>query len=229
VAVKAEIQGQIDESAESDEEVVEAREKQAKQKLAAKNLKEAMEVFTKTEEDFATAEKNLKKNSEDAELKAQHSEAKSNFAMARKEKLAAERESKKAGEEPSIGDIISGLALMLFTTNLFDSAAKTNLLPLIVFSIVFAGMLTTLGDRVFAITRMVGQINEALMFFIMLLMKIAPLGIMCLVAAPGGQSCGRRRSRRDARPAKPLSRHCHRRSCRAHLCHPVFSLLVFHA
>ena len=36
---------------------------------------------------------------------------------------------------------------MLFTDNLFAAAAETQLLPLIVFSIIFAGMLTTLGRR----------------------------------------------------------------------------------
>ena len=66
---------------------------------------------------------------------------------------------------------------MLVTKNLFDSAANMDLLPLIVFSIIFAAMLTTMGDRVFAITRMIGQANDAQMSFVMQLMYIAPIGI----------------------------------------------------
>ena len=91
-------------------------------------------------------------------------------------------------EEPDIGTIFNNLVLMLFTDNLFTAAAETNLLPLIVFSIIFAGMLTTMGERVLGITEMINQINDALMSFILLLMKLAPLGIFCLVAARFGEA-----------------------------------------
>ncbi len=84
---------------------------------------------------------------------------------------------------PSIGDILENLVLMLFTSNLLGSMVAVNLLPLILFSIVFAGMLTTMGDRAKTISDFVVSINQALMNFILLLMKIAPLGIFCLVAA----------------------------------------------
>lgn len=104
--------------------------------------------------------------------------------------LAAGERTDEAGEPetPSIGTILENLLLMLFTDNLFQSAAETNLLPLIVFSVIFAGMLTTMGERVRAITDMISQINTALMSFIMLLMNLAPLGIFCLVAARFGQA-----------------------------------------
>ncbi|MEQ8786851.1 MAG: dicarboxylate/amino acid:cation symporter [Pirellulaceae bacterium] len=84
---------------------------------------------------------------------------------------------------PSIGDIFKHLVLMLFTNNLLQSMVEINLLPLIIFSIVFAGMLTTLGQRATAIRDLVVSVNDALMNFILLLMKLAPLGIFCLVAA----------------------------------------------
>ena len=86
----------------------------------------------------------------------------------------------------SIGEIFENLVLMLFTRNLILSAAETNLLPLIFFSIVFAGMLTTMGTRVKAITEMIVQVNDALLNFILLLMKLAPIGIFCLVTARFG-------------------------------------------
>ena len=89
---------------------------------------------------------------------------------------------------PTIWTILENLLLMLFTENLFASAAETNLLPLIVFSIIFAGMLTTMGSRVEAITEMIGQVNSALMSFILLLMKVAPVGIFCLVAGRFGRA-----------------------------------------
>lgn len=84
---------------------------------------------------------------------------------------------------PSIGKIFQNLVLMLFTNNLLGSMVEINLLPLIVFSIAFAAMLTTLGSRAETITALVVSINEALMSFILLLMKLAPLGIFCLVSA----------------------------------------------
>ena len=84
---------------------------------------------------------------------------------------------------PSIGEIFQNLVLMLFTGNLLGSMVQINLLPLIVFSIVFGGMLTTMGERSKTITDLVVSINDALMSFILLLMKLAPLGIFCLVAA----------------------------------------------
>ena len=91
-------------------------------------------------------------------------------------------------EEPGIGMILGNLVLMLFADNLFEAAATMNLLPLIVFAIIFAGMLTTMGNRVKAITDMVEQINDAMMSFVMLLMNLAPLGIFCLIASNFGEA-----------------------------------------
>ena len=91
-------------------------------------------------------------------------------------------------EDADLGTILRGLVLMLFTDNLIKSAAETSLLPLILFSIIFAGMLTTMGTRVQALTEIIVQVNEALLSFILLLMKLAPFGIFCLVAARFGEA-----------------------------------------
>jgi Na+/H+-dicarboxylate symporter len=91
-------------------------------------------------------------------------------------------------EEADIGTILNNLVLQLFTDNLIASGARTDLLPLIVFSIIFAGMLTTMGSRVRALTEMISQVNDALLSFILLLMKVAPLGIFCLVTARFGEA-----------------------------------------
>ena len=91
-------------------------------------------------------------------------------------------------QDANIGTILNNLVLMLFTDNLFSSAANTDLLPLIIFSIIFAGMLTTMGSRVETITNIIVQINDALISFVLLLMKVAPLGIFCLVASRFGEA-----------------------------------------
>lgn len=90
--------------------------------------------------------------------------------------------------EPTITMILENLVKSLFTDNLFTAAAETNLLPLIVFSIIFAGMLTTLGENVDIVKTGIEQINHALMAFVMLLMKVAPFGIFCLVTARFGEA-----------------------------------------
>ncbi len=90
--------------------------------------------------------------------------------------------------QPTVWTILTNLLLMLFTDNLFGSALRTDLLPLIAFSIIFAGMLSTMGKRVRTLTDMISQVNDALMSFVLLLMKVAPAGIFCLVAARFGEA-----------------------------------------
>ena len=84
--------------------------------------------------------------------------------------------------------ILQNLFLMLVTDNLFKAAHEMELLPLIVFSIVFAGVLTTMGKQVTGLTSVIEQLNAALMKVILLLMKLAPFGIFCLVAARFGEA-----------------------------------------
>ena len=91
-------------------------------------------------------------------------------------------------QKPNVVTVLTNLVLMLFTDNLIQAATRGDLLPLIFFSIIFAGMLTTMGTRVTGLTDLVRQINDALMSFVMLLMKIAPLGIFCLVTARFGHA-----------------------------------------
>ena len=90
--------------------------------------------------------------------------------------------------EPDIGTIFEGLVLMLFSENLLHSMVDMQLLPLIVFSIIFAGMLTTMGDRGKTLTTLLVSVNDALLSFVMLLMKFAPLGIFCLVTSRFGEA-----------------------------------------
>ncbi len=104
------------------------------------------------------------------------------------EALMGEKGVTAPAEEVGIGTILQNLLLMLFTDNLFAAAAHTQLLPLIVFSIIFAGMLTTMGERVNVLADIIVQINDAFLSFVMLLMKVAPLGIFCLVAARFGEA-----------------------------------------
>ncbi len=91
-------------------------------------------------------------------------------------------------ESPSVGMILENLLLMLVTDNLFASAMETQLLPIIVFAILFGAMLTTMGREVTTLRELIEQANAALMRFVMWLMTIAPIGIFCLVAARFGEA-----------------------------------------
>ena len=91
-------------------------------------------------------------------------------------------------EKPGIKTILKNLALMLVTDNLFVSAAKTQLLPIIVFAILLGALMTTMGDDVSTIESLIKQTNDLLMKFVLLLMNVAPIGIFCLVAARFGEA-----------------------------------------
>jgi Na+/H+-dicarboxylate symporter len=102
-------------------------------------------------------------------------------------KLQSAERAAQAGDA-GISTIVENLLLMLVTDNLFSAAAQANLLPLIVFSVIFAAMLTTLGSRVKTLTTMIDQSSDALLHFVQLLMKLAPVGVFCLVTARFGKA-----------------------------------------
>jgi len=116
----------------------------------------------------------------------------SDIDMAKVEQMASEEgaqieEANQQVKDEGVMILVRNLVLMLFTDNLFKSAVNTDLLPLIVFSVVFAGMLTTMGDRVDNIKTLIDQFDHAILGFVMLLMRVAPLGIFCLVAGRFGK------------------------------------------
>jgi solute carrier family 1 (high affinity glutamate transporter) protein 1 len=91
-------------------------------------------------------------------------------------------------EKPTLGKIFKSLLLMLVSENLIVSAVEMQLLPIIVFAIMFGALLTTMQGQVTSITSLIQQINTALMKFVMMLMNIAPIGIFCLVTARFGKA-----------------------------------------
>ena len=108
--------------------------------------------------------------------------------VAKAQEAMGSSEDGESAATPSIGDIFRKMVLLLFTDNLLESMVNLDLLPLIAFSIIFAGMLTTMGERARTIADLVVSINDALMSFIMLLMKTAPIGIFCLVTSRFGKA-----------------------------------------
>lgn len=78
----------------------------------------------------------------------------------------------------------------LVPKNLFVAMAETQVLPLIVFSLIFGGVLTTIGDKGQPVIRLFEGINEAMMAIVHLLMWVAPVGIGALVAGRLGEAGG---------------------------------------
>ena len=96
----------------------------------------------------------------------------------------------KGKEESSVINAIIDMLVGLIPTNLFLAMAEMKVLPLIVFSLLFGGVLTTLGEKGKPVIAFFDGLNEAIMKIIHLIMICAPLGIFALVAARLGQAGG---------------------------------------
>ncbi|SVB22070.1 uncharacterized protein METZ01_LOCUS174924 [marine metagenome] len=101
--------------------------------------------------------------------------------------LTTEIPEKVAGKE-SIG--ITDILKSFVTPNLFHSMAKMEILPIIMFSLVFGGVLTTLGEKGKLVISVFDGINIAIMKIVHLVMYFAPLGVFALVSSKLGAAGG---------------------------------------
>ena len=83
---------------------------------------------------------------------------------------------------------MSDLVLSLVSDNIVESMANLELLPIIVFSLIFGAVLTTLGPVGAPVIAFFRGVNEAIMKMVMLLMLVAPIGIFGLVAGRFGRA-----------------------------------------
>lgn len=81
---------------------------------------------------------------------------------------------------------ISDLVLSMLSSNIMESIARGEMLPIIVFALVFGGILTTLGEKGKPVIAFFDGVNEAMMKFVGLIMWIAPIGVFGLVASKFG-------------------------------------------
>lgn len=96
-----------------------------------------------------------------------------------------------AAEFAAKGDLgPADILLSLIAPNLVAAAADMNLLPLILFAIVLAAALTTLGDMGKPLLDFFASLNEAMMKLVIWLMYFAPIGIFGLIAARLGKAGG---------------------------------------
>jgi len=91
-----------------------------------------------------------------------------------------------SGETAGVAEII----LSLVSPSLVDSAARLDLLPVIVFSILFGIALTTLGEQGATVTRFFEGLNEVMMKLVIWVMYLAPVGVFALIASKLGAAGG---------------------------------------
>jgi len=79
--------------------------------------------------------------------------------------------------ENTIVEVIVGL----IPDNIFGAAASGKILPLIVFSLLFGGVLTTIGAKGKQLISLFQTINAAIMKIVILIIYFAPIGIFALI------------------------------------------------
>ena len=94
---------------------------------------------------------------------------------------------KVAGKE-SVG--ITDILHSFVSPNLIRSMAEMEILPIIMFSLIFGGILTTLGERGKLVISVFDGINAAIMKIVHLVMYVAPLGVFALIASKLGAAGG---------------------------------------
>jgi Na+/H+-dicarboxylate symporter len=88
----------------------------------------------------------------------------------------------------SIGfvDIIQSL----ISPNLIAAAAETQLLPIIIFCLIFGAALTTTGEKGGPVINFFHGLNEVMMKIVIWIMYFAPVGIFAMIASRLGQAGG---------------------------------------
>jgi len=75
------------------------------------------------------------------------------------------------------------IALSFVNPNIINALAEGDMLPIIVFCLIFGGILTTMGAAGKPLINIIEILNAAIMKFVHLIMWIAPIGIFGLVAS----------------------------------------------
>ena len=99
--------------------------------------------------------------------------------------------SKQLEDKPStISSLLHIILTSLIPKNLFSAMVNVEVLPLIIFSLVFGGVLTTIGENGQIVIRFFEGVNEAIMAMVHFLMWTAPIGIGALIAGRLGEAGG---------------------------------------
>ena len=72
--------------------------------------------------------------------------------------------------------------LNIIPKNIFTSLAEGEMLPVIVFALFVGIILAMLGNKVSTVSNFFSQFNDIMMEMTMIVMKVAPVGVFCLIA-----------------------------------------------
>lgn len=81
-------------------------------------------------------------------------------------------------EATSIWDTL----LNIIPKNIFTALSEGTMLPIILFALIVGVILAKIGDRVETVKNFFSQFNEVMMEMTMMIMKVAPFGVFCLIA-----------------------------------------------
>ncbi|MDP8242804.1 MAG: dicarboxylate/amino acid:cation symporter [Candidatus Hinthialibacter antarcticus] len=90
------------------------------------------------------------------------------------------------GKEFSFIDLIMGFV----PSNIFQSMAEGQILPLIISTLLFGGVLTTLGEKGKPVLAFFEGLDAAMMKIVVIIMWFAPIGVFALIAATLGKYGG---------------------------------------
>jgi Na+/H+-dicarboxylate symporter len=99
------------------------------------------------------------------------------------------------GKDRSIFDVLVDVVVGMIPPNVFSAMVNTEILPLIVFSLLFGGVLITLGDTGKPVLAVINGINEVVMKIVHIVVTFTPIGVFGLIAgrmsmwADGKASC----------------------------------------
>jgi solute carrier family 1 (neuronal/epithelial high affinity glutamate transporter), member 1 len=85
---------------------------------------------------------------------------------------------------------ITDILQSFVSPNLIKSMLEMDILPIIIFSLVFGGVLTTLGEKGKGVISFFDAVNEAIMKMVHLVLYLAPVGIFALIASKLGAAGG---------------------------------------
>jgi len=85
---------------------------------------------------------------------------------------------------------ITDILKSFVSPNLVKSMLEMDILPIIIFSLVFGGVLTTLGEKGKSVINFFDAVNEAIMKMVHLVLYLAPIGIFSLIASKLGAAGG---------------------------------------
>ncbi len=97
--------------------------------------------------------------------------------------LGMEKANLETGEETSMETIsFADTILNMIPKNIFSSLSNGDMLPIIVFALFVGVLLAKVGNKASTVSNFFSQFNELMMEMTMAVMKVAPIGVFCLIA-----------------------------------------------